>query len=165
MKEYIIVDGMRFYETRIVAEKWCINRRTVSSYCRSGKLGLCVKEKGKWYISEQEIKPLSDKQIYEMLKIIIILKNDPARRFDFSLAEIKEKDMKSIFRWLQRNGYIFDYYDIPLSRLPYDVMLTEKGLKLLFDKRIKGESWDVNDMISIASILLQTAQFVVGVIK
>ncbi len=161
MSERIEIDGVRYYSTKVIANQWHVNPRTVASYCRKKKILVCKKVDGKWYIAEGEIKPLQKKEIYEILKLTIILKNDPDRSVDFSTVDISDYGLGGIYEWLRRNRYIHDYGAVEdISILPYSVMITEKGLALLFSGNKYSDKKTVNEVINN---LVKISQLLVGI--
>lgn len=127
----LTIDGNTFMSTKAAANLWNLQPKTVSDYCKNNK----IKNKFKngclgWYIRTDEIKPLSQEEIRRMLILTLQLKNNPAYEIDWSLFEYDESVLDSIYTHLYVHGYIQNFSVEDKKRIPYDVVLTQKGMEL-----------------------------------
>lgn len=138
----LIIDGNTYMSTKAAADLWNLQPKTVSDYCKNNK----IKNKFKngrlgWYIRTDEIKPLSQEEIRRMLILTLQLKNNPAYEIDWSLFEYDESVLDSIYTHLHVHGYIQNFSVENKKRIPYDVVLTQKGMELATTFR-KGKITD-----------------------
>lgn len=127
----LTIDGYNYMSTKTAANLWNLNSKTVSEYCNSGK----IKNKFKngrfgWYIRTDEMKPLSEKEIRKILVLTLQLKNNPSYGIDWSLLEYDESAFERIYQQLFFRGYIESFTSIDKARIPYDVILTPKGMEV-----------------------------------
>lgn len=127
----LVIDGNNYMSTKTAAKLWNLQPKTVSDYCKNNK----IKNKFKnghfgWYIRTDEIKPLSQEEIRRILILTLQLKNNPAYEIDWSLFEYDESVLDSIYTHLNAHGYIQDFSIEDKKRIPYEVVLTQKGMEL-----------------------------------
>lgn len=128
----LVVDGNSYMSTKAAAQLWNLQTKTVSNYCKDGKIKHCFKN-GRlgWYIRTDEIKPLSQEDIRRILVLTLQLKNNPAYEIDWTLLDCDRSVLESTYNHLQAQGYICDFSVDDEKRLPYEVVLTQKGMELV----------------------------------
>ena len=168
MKEQAIIeiDGKKYMSTKTAAKFWGLSPRTVSDYCKNGRIHRKFKN-GKlgWYIYIDEIKPLSDTEIHRLLVLSIQLKNNPSLEIDWSTFDFDNSAIDAIYKTLVASGYIQPYNVVDKRRIPYEVILTQKGLetatsfkkKAIPDYSTMVSQW-LTVIINIAQIFLQIKQ-------
>ena len=127
----LVIDGNNYMSTKTAAELWGIHPKTVSNYCKDNR----IKNKFKngrlgWYIRTDEIKPLSQEEIRRMLILTLQLKNNPDCEIDWMQFQYNELVLDSIYTHLHTHGYIQGFSIEEKKRIPYDVVLTQKGMEL-----------------------------------
>lgn len=127
----IEVDGNKYMSTKTAAELWGLSSRTVSNYCKNNRIHRRFKN-GKlgWYIHIDEIKPLSDAEIHRLLVLSIQLKNNPSLTIDWTTFNFDDDAIDAIYQSLYLSGYILPYSVSDRRRIPYEVILTQKGLEM-----------------------------------
>ena len=125
------IDGKKYMSTKAAAELWNLHHKTVSAYCKSDK----IKNKFKngrfgWYIRIDEIKPLSQAEIRKILILSLQLKNNPDYTIEWTAFNYDESVLESIYNHLYVHGYIQHFSVEDKKRIPYDVVLTPKGMEL-----------------------------------
>jgi len=127
----LIVDGQKYMSTKTAADLWGISARTVSDYCKNDRIHHKFKNgKMGWYIHIDEIKPLSDNEIHRLLVLSIQLKNNPSLEIDWSTFNFDNRVIDVIYLNLVESGYIQPYNIDDKRRIPYEVILTQKGLEM-----------------------------------
>lgn len=162
----IEVDGNKYMSTKTAAELWDLSSRTVSDYCKNNRIHRRFKN-GKlgWYIHIDEIKPLSDTEIHRLLVLSIQLKNDPSLTIDWTTFNFDDEAIDAIYQSLCLSGYIHSYSVSDKRRIPYEVILTQKGLEMAtaFNKKSIPDfstvcsQW-VPILINIAQLYMQIKQ-------
>lgn len=127
----IEVDGNKYMSTKTAAEFWGLSSRTVSDYCKNNRIHRKFKN-GKlgWYIHIDEIKPLTDTEIHRLLVLSIQLKNNPSLTIDWSTFNCDDNAIDVIYQSLYLSGYIHSYSVPDKRKIPYEVILTQKGLEM-----------------------------------
>ncbi len=124
------IDGQKYMSTKTAADLWNLSPSTVSNYCKTGRILRKFKNGSKgWYIHIDEIKPLSDTDIHRLLVLSIQLKNNPSLEIDWSTFSFDDNVIDVIYQNLVTLGYIFPYSIADKRRIPYEVVLTQKGLE------------------------------------
>ena len=127
----IEVDGNKYMSTKTAAELWGLSSRTVSDYCKNNRIHRKFKN-GKlgWYIHIDEIKPLTDTEIHRLLVLSIQLKNDPSLTIDWTTFNFDDEAIDAVYQSLYQSRYIHSYSVSDKRRIPYEVILTQKGLEM-----------------------------------
>ena len=162
----IEVEGNKYMSTKTAAELWGLSSRTVSDYCKNNRIHRRFKN-GKlgWYIHIDEIKPLSDTEIHRLLVLSIQLKNDPSLTIDWTTFNFDDEAIDAIYQSLCQSGYIHSYSVSDKRRIPYEVILTQKGLEMAtaFNKKSIPDFSTVCSqwlpvLINIAQLYMQIKQ-------
>lgn len=126
----IEIDGNKYMSTKTAADLWGVSSRTVSAYCKKNRIHRKFKNGNRWYIHIDEIKPLSDVEIHRLLVLSIQLKNNPSLLIDWTTFNFDDEAIDAIYQSLCRSGYINSYSVFDKRRIPYEVILTQKGLEM-----------------------------------
>lgn len=126
----INIDNKIFMSTKAASDLWHLKPRTIANYCNKGKIINKFKNgRYGWYISVDEPKPLSKEEIHKLLVLTIQLKNNPKLEIDWSTFNFDDSAIDSVYRKLVMLGYIFPYNLKDMKRIPYEIILTQKGLE------------------------------------
>ena len=158
-------NGQKYMSTKTAEDVWNLKQRTISDYCKQGKICQALKYRGvRWYIPINAVKPLSDSEISQFLILTLQLKNKPSLEIDWSAFPVENSVIVPIYRYLVFRGLI-EKFDIPNERrIPYEVVLTQKGLE--FSTSNKGKinnfgtvmkEW-LPTIISAAQLIVQAVQ-------
>lgn len=162
----IEVDGNKYMSTKTAAELWGLSSRTVSGYCKNNRIHRKFKN-GKlgWYIHIDEIKPLTDTEIHRLLVLSIQLKNDPSLTIDWTTFNFDDEAIDAVYQSLYQSRYIHSYSVSDKRRIPYEVILTQKGLEMAtaFNKKSIPDFSTVCSqwlpvLINIAQLYMQIKQ-------
>lgn len=125
------INNEKYMSTKTAANFWGLSSRTVANYCNSDRIHHKFKN-GKlgWYIHINEIKPLSDIDIHRLLVLTIQLKNNPALPIDWSTFTFDDSAIDVVYQNLVKAGFIQPYVVTDYHRIPYEVVLTQKGLEM-----------------------------------
>ena len=161
----LTIDGKCYMSTKAAAGKWNLQPKTVANYCKTDK----IKNKFKngrygWYIRIDEIKPLSQYEIRKILILTLSLKNNPTYEIDWTPFQYDDSVIEKIYDYLHVNGYIQKFLIKDKKRIPYDVVLTPKGMELVTTIQKEEKSLKSNKIlmdwlpiiINIAQLYLQT---------
>lgn len=157
-------NGQKYVNTKVAADIWNLKQRTVSNYCKNGKVDRAIKYKeSRWFIPIDSAKPLSDEETYKMLVMTLQLKNKPSLKIDWSEISVDNSVIVSIYRYLVFRGLIEDYDISDVRRLPYEVVLTQKGMEFVTSpkKKIEGFGTVMQNWISI---IIGVAQLAVQIV-
>ena len=125
------VDGEKYMSTKTAADLWGLSTRTVSNYCKSGRIHRKFKNgKMGWYIHIDEIKPLSDTELHRLLVLSIQLKNNPSLAIDWSTFNFDDIAIDVTYQNLVVSGFVQPYTITDKRRIPYEIILTQKGLEM-----------------------------------
>lgn len=160
------VDGKKYMSTKTAANLWGISTSTVSDYCKNDRIHHKFKNgRMGWYIYIDEIKPLSDNEIHRLLVLSIQLKNNPSLEIDWTTFDFDNSIIDVVYQNLVESGYIQPYNIDDKRRIPYEVILTQKGLEMATSfkhKAIPDYSTSVSQwlpiLINAAQLILQIKQ-------
>lgn len=160
----ITVEGKKYMNTKIAADLWGLSTSTVANYCRKDIIINKFKiNKKRWYISIDEIKPLPINDIHKLLVLTLQLKNNPTLDIDWSTFSFDETSIKTIYTNLVSQKYIEKFEISNIKRIPYEVVLTQKGFDLA-TKFSKKETTDFSSVLTnYTTILANIATIVVNV--
>lgn len=158
VQRLISVDGKTFMSTKAAADLWGLKPKTVADYCNSNKIINKFKVGRNWYISINEIKPLSNAEIHKLLVLTIQLKNNPSLEIDWSTYTFDDTAIENVYKNLLALKYIMPYSIADAKRIPYEVVLTQKGL----EKATQFSKKSISDFTTIVSqwlpVLINAAQ-------
>lgn len=160
------LNGQKYMSTQIAAGVWNLKRQTVSDYCSKGKVYRAIKyQEARWYIPIDAVKPLSDDEIRCFLTLTLQLKNKPSLEIDWSLFPVGDSVIEPIYRYLFFREFIENFSISNQKRIPYEVVLTQKGLEFVTTRKkekiedfgIILKEW-VPTIIGVAQLIVQVAQ-------
>ena len=166
----IELNGKKYMNTKTAANAWNLRPSTVSNYCAKGKICQAIKyfEK-RWYIPIDAVKPLSDDEIRKFLILTLQLKNKPSLKIDWSEFQGDKSARDTIYRYLVFRELIESFDISDEKRIPYEVVLTQKGLEFATaSKKEKIEDFNtalkewLPKIIEAAQLIVQVTQMVVA---
>lgn len=156
---FLTIEGKHYMSTKTAANLWGLQPKTVSDYCKNNKIKYKFKNgRFGWYIRTDEIKPLSHEEIRRMLILTLQLKNNPTYEIDWTLFNYDESVLESIYNHLCTHGYIQNFLIEDKKRIPYDVILTQKGIELATTFRNKKISDFATTLTQWLPIIINVAQ-------
>lgn len=127
----IEVNGKKYMNTKAAAELWDVRPNTVREYCKEDRVSDKFKtESGQWYISIDEMKPLTKEEVRKFLILTLQLKNNPNREIEWPFLQYDDLVLDRIYNQLYRRGYIKEYLISDPKRIPYEVELTQDGIEM-----------------------------------
>lgn len=164
--QFIELDGKMYMSTKTAAEVWNLKPSTVSEYCKQNKVFKAIKYLGaRWYISIDAVKPLSDSDVRRFLVLTIQLKNKPSLEIDWTAFQLDFATIEPIYRYLVYRELIENFGIVDEKRIPYEVVLTQKGLEFATSgKKEKIEDFGstikewLPAIIGAAQLIVQIAQ-------
>ena len=140
------LNGITYYSPKAAADNWKMSHQAVTSACKDGRIvGAIQDSTKKWCIPDSAMKPLDSQIIRNTLIITLSLKNTP----NISISELETYDVPKIYKYLKDTGYIKDFNESS-NRIPYEAILSDKGMSLAFNKKKEGVEWT-----SIAALFVQ----------
>ena len=126
----------------------------MTAACADGRIiGACKDTSGRWIIPVDAIHPLETEQIRLLMVTTVYLQNRRNHVLDYT----DYADIVSVYSYLQQAGYIepFNSYS---NRIPYEVVMTDKGVKLATE----GKPLDLN-WVTIGTTVIQVAASVLTI--
>ena len=156
---FLKIDDSTYMSTKAAADAWGLKPKTVAKYCRDGKIIHKFKNGNLgWYIRVDEIKPLSQEEIRKTLILTLQLKNNPDYEIDYSTFGFNETAIESVYHHICSHGYIEPFSIEDKQRIPYDVVLTQKGMEFTTTHK-QPSSRDISNTVSNwVSIIANVAQ-------
>ena len=156
----IEINGKKYMNTKTAADIWGLNAKTVSDYCKNDKLFDKFKDgSGKWYIYVDELKPLKNEEIRRLLVLTLMLKNKPTLEIDWSTFSFDDSKIEVIYKSLVMQHLIEDFCIQDKKRIPYEVVLTEKGMNVVIIGSKRKDTSFLAVMQQWLPIVIQLAQF------
>ncbi|MCM1530361.1 MAG: hypothetical protein NC093_10260 [Alistipes sp.] len=164
LKKIIERNQKKYMSVKLAAELWGVSVSTVRSYCREGRVKDCFKLNEKnWYIYIDEIKPLTNVQIHQLLVLTIQLKNDPSLTIDWSVIDIDRTAILKTYNYLKDMGYVKHIPTSEIERIPYEIILTNKGLDVATTFK-REESKAYKDIVTQwVPVILQIGELLLSV--
>lgn len=164
----IELNGKKYMNTQTAADAWNLKTSTVAEYCKDGKIYNATKYlETRWYIPIDAVKPLSNDEVRRFLILTLQLKNKPSLEIDWSTFSIDEYTINAVYRYLVSQKFIENYNISDNKRIPYEVVLTQKGLELVTSnkkEKIKDFSTAMKEwlptIIGAAQLIIQVTQMV-----
>lgn len=126
----IELNGKRYMSVKTAADAWGLKQNTVSAYCKEGRICHAVKYLEKrWYMPIDAVKPLSNDEIRRFLILTLQLKNKPSLEIDWPTFPCEDSSVELIYRHLVFRNMIENFDIEDKKRIPYEVVLTQKGLE------------------------------------
>lgn len=164
----IELNGKKYMNTQTAADAWSLKTSTVAKYCKDGKICNATKYlETRWYIPIDAVKPLSNDEVRRFLILTLQLKNKPSLEIDWSTFSIDEYTINAVYRYLVFQEFIENYNISDNKRIPYEIVLTQKGLELVTSntkEEIKDfstamKAW-LPTIIGAAQLIIQVTQMV-----
>ena len=155
----IKIENVTYMSTRAAAELWGLTVRTVADYCNNNKIINKFKN-GRlgWYIRTDEIKPLTQDEIRKILILTLQLKNNLSYEVDWCVFNNTPYSIENIYKQLYYRGYIQEFSVENDKKIPYEVVLTQKGMELSTSIKMK-KNWDFTKIITqYLPVLINLAQ-------
>lgn len=131
------IDGKRYVTPGIFGSTLGWNRQKVTAACIDGRIiGACKDTSGSWIIPVNTVKPLEIDQIRSLMVTTVYLKNNPNHVLDY---QDHDKTV-AVYSYLQQTGFI-EPFDDNSDRIPYEVVMTEKGIKLATEGKPLDLNW------------------------
>ena len=128
----LTIENHVYMSTKAAADLWGLHPKTVSDYCKTNKIINKFKNGSLgWYIRIDEIKPLTQEEIRRILILTLQLKNNPSCEVDWALFNQNETVLDNIYNYLYRLGYILPFSIENKKKIPYEVILTQRGMELV----------------------------------
>ena len=159
-------NGRKYMSAKTAADVWNLKPSTISEYCAKGKICQAIKYfEARWYIPIDAVKPLSNDEIRSFLVLTLQLKNNPALEINWSVLSIDSQSIDAIYRYLVFRELIEHFNISDVKRIPYEVVLTQKGLEFATSykkDKIKDfgtvlKEW-LPTIIGISQLIVQVAQ-------
>jgi hypothetical protein len=142
------IDGKRYVIPSVFGDGIGWNCSKVTAACKDGRIvGACKDTSGKWIIPTDTVKPLETDQIRSLMITTVYLKNKPNHVLDYS----EHDSIVAVYSYLQQTGYI-EPFNSSSERITYEVVMTEKGLKLATEGKQLSLNW-----LSIGTTVIQVA--------
>lgn len=158
------INSKKYISSRIACEVWGLSQNTVAKYCRSGRIKNCFKgAHNQWYIPIDTVRPLSDIEIHRLLFLTLQL---PTLEIDWSTFDFDTSLIDLIYSNLVFEGYLKPFKINNKESIPYQVILTQKGLNIALPR--KSKKADITFPSSIAQWLptiISAAQLVTQVLQ
>ena len=155
-KKMCELNGKRYVIPSVFGNAIGWSGQKVTAACKEGRIvGACQDTSGRWIIPVDTMKPLETEQIRSLMVTTVYLKNRPNHTLDYSDHE----STVSVYTYLQQTGYI-EPFDAESERIPFEVVLTEKGIKLATEGKPLNLNW-LNigtTVIQVAASLITIAQ-------
>lgn len=165
---YVETNGRKYMSSKKAAELLGKNQASISKCCKDGKIPPSRRFKdnhNNWYIEIDTIYPLSENEIRKILTLTLQLKNNPQYTFDWSTFTISAENIRPVYDHLLDMSYILPYQIEDSNRLPYDIVLSEKGMNLVMStgRGNKNNPNLINSAAQWLSVALQVGQIVLQV--
>ena len=167
-QEVIELNVKKYMSVKFAAEFWNMNPKTISKYCAQGKICEATKYRDrKWYIPVDAVKPLSNDEIRKFLILTIQLKNKPSLEIDRSKFSTEMSTIDNIYHYLVSQEFIENFKITDKKRIPYDVILTQKGLEFATSNiKMKDYSTALKEwlptIIGVAQLITQVSQMIIA---
>lgn len=140
------INGNTYYSPKAAADNWKMTHQAVTSACKEGRIvGAFQDSTNRWCIPNIAMKPLDKETIRKIMLITLALKNSP----NITISGLENYDISKLYSYLRDTNYIKPFDDNS-KRIPYEAILTEKGMNLV----IENKKIDV-DWANVAVLLVQ----------
>ena len=153
-KNATVIGGITYYAPKTAGDIWDMPHQAVTTACEEGRIiGATTDLSGNWIVPSTAIKPLEKEQIKSILICILSIKNKP----DTVPANLEEHNTLNVYRYLRDCNYI-EAFDEKSERILYDVVITNKGMELLFQTPTIKINW-----LSIAETTVKCLELIVNI--
>lgn len=150
------INGQRYVTPSVFASGCGCNTQKITAACIDGRIiGACKDTSGKWIVPIDAARPLELEKIRELMVSSLYLKNKPDTVLDYS----DQAQIDRLYTYLQLTGYI-EPFDHDSKRIPYEVTLTSKGMKLATEGIPLSVNW-----LKIGSTVIQVCASLLTIIQ
>ncbi len=140
------LNGITYYSPKAAADNWKMSHQAVTSACKDGRIvGAIQDSTNQWCIPNTSMMPLSKETIRKIMIITLALKNTP----NIMISGLENYDVHKLYAYLRDTNYIKPFNENS-SRIPYEAILTEKGMDLVIESKKIEMDWT-----NIAVLLVQ----------
>ena len=155
-KKMCEIDGKRYVLPSVFGNAIGWNKQKVTAACADGRIiGASHDTSGSWIIPVDAVKPLEIEQIRLIMITTVYLKNKPTHVIDYS----DHDSILALYKYLEDTEYI-EPFDTNSDRIPYEVVMTEKGLKLATEGRPVCLNW-----LKIGTDVIQLAASIITIVQ
>ena len=155
-KKMCEIGGKRYVAPGVFGNGIGWNKQKVTAACKEGRIiGACQDTSGSWIIPVDSPKPLELEQIRALMVTTVYLKNRPDHVLDYSDHE----SIVAVYSYLQHAGYI-QPFNTDSERIPYEVVMTEKGVKLATEGKGLNLDW-----LNIGTTVIQVAASIITIVQ
>ena len=152
----LTINGERFVTPGVFADGCGKSTQNITAACKDGRIvGACQDASGNWIIPINAMAPLEIEQIRKLMIISLYLKNKPEHALDYS----EHDDVVRVYSYLQQTGYINPFNENS-ERIPYEVVLTEKGMKIATEGSPISINW-----LQLGSTVIQVAASILTIMQ
>ena len=153
-KKMCEINGKRYITPGVFASSCGWSAQKMTSACKDGRVIGAEKDiSNNWLIPIDSPRPLEIEQIRQVMVTSLYLKNRPTHILDYN----DQTNIVALYTYLFNTGYI-EPFDTNSNRIPYDVILTDKGMKLATEGKPLCLNW-----ISIGTTVIQVAASIITI--
>jgi len=121
---------VKYQSTSEAAEAWSLKPRTVAKYCKQGLIPRAMKKKGRWWVPEGSIRPLSAKELKLTLLSMLKIHNHLAAGFPLDSLTVSEEKagLEAVLSYLELHGYLSFQEENPVIA---HVLFTDKAYETI----------------------------------
>lgn len=155
-KKMCVIDGKRYIAPGTFADACGWSSQKVTAACKDGRVvGAYQDLSNNWLIPIDAPMPLDKEKIRELMVACVCLKNRPDLPLDYNNHE----RIVAVYMYLMNTGYI-EPFDERSDRIPYEVVLTEKGMKVATEGKSVTLNW-----LQIGSSVIQVAASIITIVQ
>lgn len=156
MKKMCEINGVRYITPKVFADCCDCSAQKITAACKDGRIIGAYKDmKNNWMIPCDALKPLELETIRKLMVATLYLKNNPGKE----IGNIEHDVIIRLYDYLFQCGYI-NQFEHESKRIPYEVVLTEKGFKVATEGKKVNINW-----LNIGVSLIQVAASVITVVQ
>lgn len=159
------INGEYYMTTRVASKLWGVKPKTVGEYCKDYKVaGAFKNERKKWCIPIRSVRPLSIQEIKQLLVLSLQLKNNPALEIDWAVFPKGTIGIRETYEQLHDRGYLAAFQECDDQKIPYVVVLTQKGMEIATSYSQKDMTQSFADSLATWSkVIIDIGQLVVDI--
>lgn len=156
MKKMCVIDGKRYVAPGIFADACGCSSQKITAACKDGRIVGAYRDlSNHWLIPVDAPMPLEKERIRELMVACVYLKNRPELPIDYHDHE----SIVAVYTYLLNTGYI-EPFDENSDRIPYEVVLTEKGMEVATGGNKINLNW-----LQIGSTVIQVAASIITIVQ
>ena len=150
------INGKRYVTPSVFGNVIGWSKQKVTAACKEGRIiGADQDSSGSWIIPVDAPNPLELEQIRSLMVTTVYLKNRPDHVLDYSDHE----SIVAVYSSLQHAGYT-QPFNTDSERIPYEVVMTEKGVKLATEGKGLNLDW-----LNIGTTVIQVAASIITIVQ